>query len=108
MLVDSWAEVEMARLIVYRAASLARESSPDALVQSSLAKLAATEAAGRIVDRCVQVMGRFGLVRGSVIERLYREARPLRIYEGASELLRTSLSRTLVEQVTQIAERGDR
>jgi acyl-CoA dehydrogenase len=108
MLVDSWAEVEMARLIVYRAASLARESSADALVEASLAKLAATEAAGRIVDRCVQVMGRFGLVRDSVIERLYREARPLRIYEGASEVLRSSLSRTLIHKVTQTAELSDR
>jgi acyl-CoA dehydrogenase len=102
MLVDSWADIEMARLLVYRAATMARESAPDALVQSSLAKLAATEAAGRVVDRCVQMMGRFGLVRGSIIERLNREARPLRIYEGASEVLRTSLSRTLTEKMPAV------
>jgi len=99
MLADSWAEVEMARLLVYRAATLARESPADALTQSSLAKLAATEAAGRVVDRCVQVMGRFGLIRDSVIERLYREARPMRIYEGASEVLRMSLARALSDQI---------
>ena len=42
---------------------------------------------GQVVDRAVQVMGRFGLVRGSMIERLYREARPMRIYEGATEVI---------------------
>jgi acyl-CoA dehydrogenase len=99
MLADSWADVEMARLLVYRAATLARDSPADALTLSSLAKLAATEAAGRVVDRCVQMMGRFGLIRDSVIERLYREARPMRIYEGASEVLRMNLARALSERV---------
>ena len=48
-----------------------------------------------MVDRSVQTMGRFGLVRGSKIERLYRNARPLRIYEGATEVLLDSLARRL-------------
>jgi acyl-CoA dehydrogenase len=47
------------------------------------------------VDRAVQVMGRFGLVRGSKIERLYRNARALRIYEGSTEVLLDSLARRL-------------
>ena len=45
-----------------------------------------------MVDRAVQAMGRFGLIRGSKIERLYRNARPLRIYEGATEVLLDSLA----------------
>jgi len=65
---------------------------------SSMAKLAATEMASRVVDRCVQVMGRFGLVHGSKIGRLYRQARPMRIYEGASEVLRLGIARTLTEE----------
>ena len=59
-----------------------------ALHHSSMAKLAASETAGRVVDRAVQVMGRWGLVRDAKIERLYRQARPMRIYEGASQVLR--------------------
>ena len=62
-----------------------------------MAKVGATEAAGRVVDRAVQVMGRFGLVRGSKIERLYREARPMRIYEGSTEVIYDSLAKQLVK-----------
>ena len=50
------------------------------------------------VDRAVQAMGRFGLVRGSVIERLYREARPMRIYEGSTEVILDSLAKQLVKK----------
>jgi acyl-CoA dehydrogenase len=63
-----------------------------------MAKVGATEVAGRVVDRAVQVMGRFGVVRGSVIERLYREARPMRIYEGATEVILDSLARQLIKR----------
>ena len=64
-----------------------------------MAKVGATETAGRVVDRSVQSMGRFGLVRGSKIERLYREARPMRIYEGGSqpEVILDSLAKKLVK-----------
>lgn len=99
MLADSWAEIEMARLLTYRAANRAVGDPASALPQSSMAKLAATEMASRVVDRCVQVMGRFGLIRGSKIERLYRQARPMRLYEGASEVLRLGIARQLTEQV---------
>ena len=98
MLADSWTDLEAARLLTYRAAEHAREDPAAALTQSSMAKLAASEAAGRIVDRSVQIMGRFGLVRGSKIERLYRQARPMRIYEGSSEVLRLQLARALGEE----------
>lgn len=93
LLADSWVELEMARLLTYRAALEARDDPARALNASSMAKLGATEAAGRIVDRCVQVMGRYGLVRGGDMERLYRQARPMRIYEGASEVLRLGIAR---------------
>ncbi len=94
-LARSWADVETARSITYRAAGRAGQDPLDNLDFSSMAKLVATEAAARVVDRSVQTMGRFGLIRGSKIERLYRNARPLRIYEGASEVLLDSLSRRL-------------
>jgi acyl-CoA dehydrogenase len=93
LLADSWTDVEMTRLLTYRAADAARREDNTALTQCSMAKVAATEAAGRVVDRCVQVMGRWGVVRNSPIERYYRQARPMRLYEGASEVLKLGLAR---------------
>lgn len=61
----SWTEVESARAITYRAAALAYSDPLGHLDYSSIAKVSATEAAGRVVDRAVQTMGRFGLIRGS-------------------------------------------
>jgi acyl-CoA dehydrogenase len=94
----SWTEIEMARSLAYRAAAAAARDPLASLNLSSMAKVGATEVAARVVDRAVQVMGRFGLVRGSVIERLYREARPMRIYEGATEVILDSLAKQLQKQ----------
>lgn len=99
LLADSWTEIEMARLLTYRAARMATDDPAASLHHASMAKLAASETASRVVDRCVQVMGRFGLIRNSKIERLYRQARPMRIYEGASEVLRLGIARQLTEEV---------
>ncbi len=99
LLADSWAELEATRLLAYATAEAAREDPSAHLDRSSLAKLAATEAASRVVDRCVQVMGRWGLIRGSDIERYYRQARPMRIYEGASEVLRLGIATRLCDEV---------
>ena len=99
MLADCATEIEMARLLTYRAASRAIDDPAANLHYSSMAKLAASEMAGRVVDRCVQVMGRFGLIRGNKIEALYRQARPMRIYEGSSEVLRQSIARKLSESI---------
>jgi len=99
MLADSWTEIEMARLLTYRAAASAVDDPAAALNLSSMAKLASSEAAGRVVDRCVQMMGRFGLIRNSKIEKLYRQARPMRIYEGASEILRLGIARQLTQEI---------
>ncbi|MBE1536972.1 acyl-CoA dehydrogenase [Actinomadura algeriensis] len=93
----SWTDVEAARALTYRAAALAQSDPLGHLDMSSIAKVNATEAAGRVVDRSVQAMGRFGLVQGSKIERLYRNARPLRVYEGATEVLLDSLARRLAK-----------
>ena len=99
MLADCWTEIEQARLLTYRAASLAKIDPGANLHHASMAKLAASEMASRVVDRCVQMMGRFGLIRNSKIERLYRQARPMRIYEGASEVLRLGIARQLTEEI---------
>ena len=99
MLADCWTEIEMARLITYKAAYLAGKHALQSVNYSSMAKLGASEMASRVVDRCVQVMGRYGLISGSRIERYYRQARPMRIYEGASEVLRQSIAKTLANNV---------
>ena len=96
MLADCWTEIEMARLITYRAAQMACDNPSASLNHSSMAKLAASEMASRVVDRCVQMMGRWGLEHQSKIERLYRQARPMRIYEGSSEVLRLGIAKQLL------------
>jgi acyl-CoA dehydrogenase len=99
LLADAWAEVESTRLLTYRVAELARANPRAHLEHSSLAKLAATEACSRVVDRCVQVSGRWGLIRDSRLERCSRQARPMRIYEGASEVIRLGIARQLAAEV---------
>ncbi|GAA1164816.1 acyl-CoA dehydrogenase family protein [Ornithinimicrobium humiphilum] len=95
LLAEAKIDLEQARWVTYHAAWLAREEPLRAISATSLAKVAATEAAGRVTDRCVQVMGRFGLIAGSDIERYAREARPMRIYEGANEVLKLTIARDL-------------
>lgn len=94
----SWAEIEAARALTYRAAALAAADPLGHIADTSMAKVIATETAGRVADRAVQAMGRFGLVRDSLIERLYRNARPVRIYEGSTEVLLDSLARQLAKR----------
>ncbi|MGH3253993.1 MAG: acyl-CoA dehydrogenase family protein [Streptosporangiaceae bacterium] len=105
LLARSWTDIEMARSLAYRAAAAAARDPLANLHLSSMAKVGATEACGQVVDRAVQVMGRFGLIRGSLIERLYREARPMRIYEGSTEVILDSLARQLVKTRTGGAPR---
>ena len=85
-LADMSTELDAARLLVYRAAHLKDTSSGLATKEASQAKVYATEVACRIVDQALQIHGGSGLVRGSVVERLYRDIRALRIYEGTSEI----------------------
>jgi alkylation response protein AidB-like acyl-CoA dehydrogenase len=96
-LAESAVELEAARLLVLRAAALwDEEKSEDVTFASASAKLFATEAAQRGVDRAVQIHGGTGVVRGIPVERLYREVRALRLYEGTSEILREVIARGLL------------
>ncbi|WP_245813980.1 acyl-CoA dehydrogenase family protein [Rhodococcus marinonascens] len=96
-LASSWTDIEMARSLTYRAAAAAARDARGNLHLSSMAKVGATEMAARVIDRSVQIMGRFGLVRGGKLERLYREARPMRIYEGSTEVILDSLAKQLIK-----------
>ena len=92
--------IEAARLLVraaaaaYDAGAPARAGHHDA---PRMAKLFATETAQWVVDQAVQLHGARGLQRGHLLERLYREVRAPRIYEGASEVQRTIIGRGLVQ-----------
>jgi len=97
-LAESAAELEAARLLVHRAAALLDGGTPRVTKEAAAAKLFATEAAQRIVDRAVQIHGGSGVVRGCTVERLYREVRALRIYEGTTEILKGVLAGRLLEE----------
>jgi acyl-CoA dehydrogenase len=98
-LADMATELDAARLLVFRAA-YARDAAAAARVtrEASEAKLFATEAAGRIIDSAVQIHGGAGLVRGCVVERLYRDIRALRIYEGTSEIQKLVIAGQLLKE----------
>ena len=96
-LADMMTELDAARLLVYRAAYLKDAGVERVTREASEAKLYATEAAGRIIDSALQIHGGSGLVRGTVIERLYRDVRALRIYEGTSEIQRLVIAGQLLK-----------
>lgn len=83
---DMALEVDTAALLVYRAAWTKDMLRDRVTLEASMAKLHATEAAQRVIDSAVQLFGGLGVTVGNVAERLYREIRPLRIYEGTSEV----------------------
>lgn len=89
---DSRTEIDQAWLLTLRAAAL-RDHTERTAKESSMAKLYASETAGRVVDRMLQLHGGYGYVQEYPIERLYRDARVTRIYEGTSEVQRIVIAR---------------
>jgi len=97
-LADMSTELDAARLLVYHAAYLKDAGAERSTREASEAKLYATEAAGRIVDQAVQIHGGAGLVHGTTVERLYRDVRALRIYEGTSEIQKLIIANQLLKE----------
>ena len=93
---DMATELEASRLLVYQAAWIIDRGQDNLRQKSSMAKLFATEAAQRIVDQALQIHGGLGVISGSTVERLYRDVRALRIYEGTSEIQKLIIARTLL------------
>ncbi len=87
---------QAALLVQHAAALLDSGEEATAALPSAMAKLAATEMAQRVVDRALQLHGGQGLLAGSRIERLYRDVRSLRIYEGTSEIQKLIIARQLL------------
>jgi acyl-CoA dehydrogenase len=94
MLVDSYAELEQARLLVYRCAQDIDDGA-EGRREAALAKLVATEMVGRVADRAIQVHGGNGFMTELGIEGWARDVRAMRLYEGTSEILRTNVAKTL-------------
>lgn len=89
--------IDSAALLVYRAA-WERDQGKNVTRQAAMAKLAATEGAQQVIDAAVQLFGGLGVVSGAPVERLYREIRSLRIYEGATEVQQLIIGRDLIKE----------
>ena len=90
-------EIDSAALLTYRAAWRRDVQKLPTTREAAMAKMAATESAQRVIDRAVQMFGGRGVKRGEIVERLYREIRALRIYEGATEVQKLIVARELLK-----------
>ena len=99
MIADVATELDAARMLMWKAASL-KANGEDGLIDSSMAKLAASEAAHRAADKAMQVLASAGYRRGSVVERLFRDARAAEIYQGTSEAQRMIIAKHLGDLAT--------
>ena len=94
-LADMATEVDAARLLTYRAAWL-RDSGKRVTKEAAMAKMTATETAQRVIDRALQLFGARGVMAGTPVEKLYRDIRALRIYEGATEVQKLIIAREVL------------
>ena len=95
---DSATEVDAAALLVYRAAWVKDQGAQRVTREAAMAKMFATEAAQRVIDRAVQIHGGAGVTKGVKVEELYREIRALRIYEGATEVQKIVIAREALKE----------
>jgi alkylation response protein AidB-like acyl-CoA dehydrogenase len=91
-------DIDAAALLVYRAAWARDTTTTSVTREAAMAKLFATEAAQRVIDGAVQLLGGRGVVSGSPVERLYREVRALRIYEGTSEIQKIVIAGSVLRE----------
>jgi acyl-CoA dehydrogenase len=96
-LAEMQVELDAARLLVRHAAWTSDQGASRITREGAEAKLAATEMGQRVVDRALQIHGGLGVLRGSTLERLYREVRSLRIYEGTSEIQKLVIAREILK-----------
>jgi len=90
--------IDTSALLVYRAA-WQRDQGRNVTREAAMAKLTATEGAQQVIDSAVQIFGGLGVVSGQMVERLYREIRSLRIYEGATEVQQLIIARELLKEM---------
>jgi acyl-CoA dehydrogenase len=97
---DMAAAIDAAALLTFRAAWLRDVRGARTTKEAAMAKLAATESAQQVIDAAVQLHGGLGVTRGHIVERLYRDIRALRIYEGATEVQKLIIGRELLKEAT--------
>jgi acyl-CoA dehydrogenase len=95
---DMLAEIDKGALLTYRAAWVRDVAGLPSTAETAMAKMAATESAQWVIDRALQMFGGLGVRKGVVVERLYRDIRALRIYEGATEVQKLIIARELLKQ----------
>jgi acyl-CoA dehydrogenase len=95
-LADMALQIDAAALLIYRAAWVKDQGAARVSREAAMAKLYATEAAQKVIDMAVQLHGGDGVRHGFVVEALYREIRALRIYEGASDVQRVVIARSIL------------
>ena len=95
-LADMAVQIDAAALLIYRAAWVKDQGAARISREAAMAKLYATEAAQKVIDMAVQLHGGDGVRSGMVVEALYREIRALRIYEGASDVQRVVIARSIL------------
>src|SRR6266699_2152809 len=97
-LADMATGIDAAALLAYRAAWMRDVKQKRVTREAAMAKMQATETAQEVVDAAVQICGGLGVMRGHPVERLYREVRALRIYEGATEVQKLIVARELLKE----------
>lgn len=89
--------LEASKLLIWNAASKKDEGAVRITLESAIAKSFATETAQQIIDQALQIHGGVGLLKGSITERLYRDIRALRIYEGTTEILKSVIAHQILK-----------
>ena len=97
MLADNEIDLHLSRLTIWQAAWLL-DRHEHARNETSISKVFCSEALGRVVDRSLQILGSIGITRDTVVERIYRDIRPFRIYDGPSEVHRHALARRIMSR----------
>jgi acyl-CoA dehydrogenase len=97
MIADNEMDLQMCRLAIWHAAWLL-DQGQQARLETSMYKVYCSEALGRVVDRSLQILGGMGVTDDTVVERIYRDIRPFRIYDGPSEVHRFAIAREVLRR----------
>jgi acyl-CoA dehydrogenase len=97
MIADNEIDLHLSRLAIWHTAWML-DQHEKARDETSMTKVFCSEALGRVVDRCLQILGSIGITRDTVVERIYRDIRPFRIYDGPSEVHRHVLARRILSK----------
>jgi alkylation response protein AidB-like acyl-CoA dehydrogenase len=105
-LADMATEIDASALLIYRSAWMRDNGAERVTREAAMAKMYATEAAQRVIDKAVQLLGGQGVVSGNTVERLYREIRSLRIYEGTTEVQKLVIANQMLKAYGEMQENG--